>query len=178
MSSNSNSVISRRRLLALALAWPLAGAAAAVPGNPFSGLKRWGSGELRRFGLLIYEATLWAEEHPTRPPLALEITYRRSVSGRRIVEASIAEMRGLNVFDEIRLERWRGAMIRIFPDVRAGDRLIGLYLSRGAHFYRNEAWIGGVEEPEFAEAFFSIWLDVRTSAPDLRAALLRPPNRP
>jgi hypothetical protein len=35
---------------------------------------------------------------------------------------------------------------------------------------------GEIAEPEFARLFFAIWLDPRTSAPDLRAALLRRPT--
>ena len=48
----------RRRALLLALAgWPFA---AWANGDPTAGLKRWGNGEFRRFGFLVYEATLWA----------------------------------------------------------------------------------------------------------------------
>ncbi|MBL8260195.1 MAG: chalcone isomerase family protein [Candidatus Competibacteraceae bacterium] len=175
MSSSSSLAISRRGLLRSLLAWPLAGLAAA-PKEPIAGLERWGSGELRRFGLLIYEVTLWAREEPTRPPLALDLKYRRAVSGRKIAEFSIAELRELGGF-EAELERWREAMVRIFPDARAGDRLVCLYLPEGAHFYRNGRWLGGILEPEFAKAFFGIWLDARTSDPSLRAALLRSPKR-
>lgn len=151
--------------------------ASAAPENPLAGLRRWGSGELRRFGFLIHEATLWAGDDPARPPLALDLVYHRSVSGQTIVEASIDEMRGLVVGQEARLKHWREAMKPIFPDVRAGDRLIGLYRSDGARFYRNGHRIGGIDDPAFAAAFFGIWLDVRTSAPELRAALLRLPKR-
>jgi hypothetical protein len=45
----------------------------------------------------------------------------------------------------------------------------------GARFWRNGAPLGEVADPAFSRAFFSIWLDPRTSAPELRAALLGQP---
>jgi hypothetical protein len=44
---------------------------------------RWGSGEFRRFGFLVYEATLWAGDDPLRPPLALKLTYKRNIERPR-----------------------------------------------------------------------------------------------
>ena len=57
----------------------------------------------------------------------------------------------------------------------AGDHLIGLYRPEGAYFYQGERLLGAIASPAFAAAFFAIWLDGRTSAPDLRAALLAGP---
>ncbi|MFO1371823.1 MAG: chalcone isomerase family protein [Candidatus Competibacteraceae bacterium] len=177
MSYNLNSPISRRRLLGLLAAWPLASLANTLPESPITGLRRWGSGELRRFGFLIYEATLWAGDDPTRPPLALQLTYQRHIQGQALVEASVAEMRKLGVTEKAQLERWSMALARIFPNVRPGDHLFGLYLPEGAHFHQGGRWLGSIQEPAFARAFFGIWLDERTSAPELRAALLQNPAR-
>ena len=66
-------------------------------------------------------------------------------------------------------------MARIFPDVRPGDHVLGLQLPEGAHFFLNDRPLGAIDDPAFARAFFAIWLDARTSAPELRAALLKRP---
>jgi hypothetical protein len=160
----------RRRLLLGLLASPFAARAAS---DPPAGLTRWGSGSFRRFGFLVYEATLWAGDDPLRPPLALRLTYKRSIAGRAIAEASVKEMRQLGLADEQQLRLWGEQMERIFPDVRPADEIVGLHLPQGARFFHNGRLIGAVGEPAFAEAFFAIWLDPRTSAPELRAALLR-----
>lgn len=141
-------------------------------GELLAGLKRWGSGEFRRFGFLVYEATLWAGDDPQRPPLALRLDYKRSIEGKAIAEASVKEMRPF-VADEALLAQWGEQMQRIFPDVKPGDHILGVYRSNGARFYQGDRLIGAIGAPGFAEAFFSIWLDARTSAPELRAALLR-----
>jgi hypothetical protein len=67
-------------------------------------------------------------------------------------------------------------MRALFPDVAAGDTLAGEHLpGRGARFFRNGQALGEIADAEFSRAFFSIWLDARTSAPELRAALLGRP---
>jgi len=176
MSSISNSHIARRRFLLALAAWPLAGLASSGPETLTAGFKRWGSGEFRRFGFLIYEATLWAAgEDPVRPPLALKLTYKRQIAGRDITEASVKEIRNLGVANEALLKVWGEQMGRIFPDVRPGDHLIGVHLQEGARFFHNDRDVGKIADPVFARAFFGIWLDTRTSAPELRAALLKRP---
>jgi hypothetical protein len=167
--------VDRRRALLLALAaGPLLSlpAAANTSAEAFAGLRRWGRGEFRRFGFLVYEATLWAGDDPQRPPLALRLDYRRHVEGKAIAEASVREIRRF-VRDEDALQRWGGQMQRIFPDVKPGDHIVGVYRSDGARFFQDERLIGAIDAPGFADAFFAIWLDPRTSAPELRSALLR-----
>ena len=158
-------------------AWPLASLAATGPETPTAGFRRWGSGEFRRFGFLVYEATLWAGgDDPLRPPLALKLTYKRNISGRDIADASVKEIRNLGVADEARLKGWGEQMAGIFPDVRPGDHILGVHLPDAARFFFNDRSIGTIDDPAFARAFFAIWLDARTSAPDLRAALLKRPD--
>ena len=67
-------------------------------------------------------------------------------------------------------------MAGIFPDVRPGDHILGVQLPDAARFFFNDRTIGTIDDPAFARAFFAIWLDARTSAPDLRAALLKRPD--
>ncbi|MCG2576984.1 chalcone isomerase family protein [Dechloromonas sp. XY25] len=174
-SGNSHPASDTRRSLLLAL---LSAPALVLPESAhanselLAGLKRWGSGEFRRFGFLVYEATLWAGDDPQRPPLALRLDYKRNIEGKAIAEASVKEMRPF-VADEVMLNQWGEQLQRIFPDVKPGDHILGVYRSSGARFYQGDRLIGAIGAPGFAEAFFAIWLDARTSAPDLRAALLR-----
>jgi hypothetical protein len=168
-----NSPVRRCLLLALAGA-PLAALPAFASSDPTAALKRWGSGEFRRFGFLVYEATLWAGDDPQRPPLALRLDYKRNITGSAIAEASVKEMRAFTS-DEAALKRWGEEMARVFPDVKPGDHILGVYRPEGATFQHNGRVTGDIADPEFARRFFAIWLDPRTSAPELRAALLKRP---
>jgi hypothetical protein len=166
----------RRRLLLAMAALPLIPCGTAFAASPPpAGLARWGSGSFRRWGFLVYDATLWAAGDPQRPPLALELTYRRHIEGAAIAEASVKEMRQLGLASEATLHAWGEQMRRLFPDVSPGDRITGHYLAEAARFDFNDRRLGSIADPAFARAFFAIWLDPRTSAPDLRAALLTRP---
>lgn len=158
-----------RRLLLVLL---LCASSLPLAADPLHGLSRWGSGEYRWFGFAVYRASLWAADDPLQAPLALQLEYRRKLSGASIAEASVREMRRLGS-DEASLQRWHGQMAALFPDVRAGDALLGRYQPSGAEFWFNGRPLGAIDDPQFARQFFAIWLDPRTSAPQLRADLLK-----
>ena len=141
-----------------------------------------GEGRLRWFGLQIYDARLFVTpdgvdiERWTRTPFALELRYARKLMGEDIAQASLKEMARMGFGTEAQRAGWLETMRRLFPDVIAGDRLTGVHLPEGrAVFYRNDTRIGRVEDRQFVEAFFAIWLDPRTVAPDLRRSLLADP---
>jgi len=176
MSCSSNLRTAKRHFLGLLLAWPLAGLAGKTDDIPLAGFRRWGSGQFRRFGFLVDDASLWVTgTDPLRPPLALNLTYHRNIEGKDIAAASVKEIRNLGLTDESTLNQWGARMSALFPDVHPGDQILGHYQPESASFYFNGRKIGSIDDPAFARAFFAIWLDARTSAPDLRAALLKPP---
>ncbi|MEK9952967.1 MAG: chalcone isomerase family protein [Curvibacter sp.] len=145
---------------------------------PLAQLRAAGSGTYTYWGFEVYQASLWVEPgfEPAafaRQRHALELQYLRNFKGRDIAERSIEEMRRIGPFSETQARDWLQAMVAAFPDVRAGDRLLGVHLpGRGAQFYYNGRPTGEVRDPEFARLFFGIWLSEQTTAPRLRAALL------
>lgn len=144
---------------------------------PEANWRRWGSGVLRRFGFRVYEATLWAAAgEPLRPPYALELRYALDIASDRLASTSVDEMRRLGRGDAARLASWGEQLRQLFPSVKAGERIVGVHLPEGARFYHQDKLISSVADPEFANAFFAIWLDPKTSAPEVRAALLRGPE--
>lgn len=143
--------------------------------------RRLGYGEMRVFGFSIYSAQFWssrliAGETPAADvPFALELTYSRAISRDDLVEASIKEIRRLssNTQNSELMARWESEMFQAFVDVRAGDRITGVYMpGEGARFYVGENLRHVVRDVAFAKAFFAIWLDPRTRNPELRAQLL------
>lgn len=167
-------------LLAVTVGLPLAAneGARALPEALRSQTSEWrplGAGEMTWFGLRLYDAQLWAAGPSFRgaSPYALALTYARDFSAERLVDTSVEEMRRLGMRDEATLERWRAELARVFPDVRKGDVIVGVHWpDRGAAFYHRGQLTGEVRDPAFARAFFGIWLDPRTRAPELRSRLL------
>ncbi len=134
-----------------------------------------GGGTLTYFFIDAYDATLFAPEGTYKPnhPFALELHYLVSIEGDDIAERSIEEMRGLGYDNEPQLASWLEGMNAIFPNVEDGDRLTGVYApGQPTQFYKGATLIGTVEDPEFGNAFFGIWLNENTSEPTLRKQLL------
>ncbi len=138
-------------------------------------LQLHGSAVMRRFGFKIYTARLWTGHDGYRAdaPYALDLEYAMAIDGADLVTTSVKEMRGLGYVDESLLTRWAQAMTAAFPDVRKGDRLIGLARPGvEARFYSAQTFLASIGDPAFVDAFFGIWLNAATSAPEARTKLL------
>ncbi|MGE5338726.1 MAG: chalcone isomerase family protein [Gemmatimonadota bacterium] len=138
-----------------------------------------GPGRLTWFGFHVYDANIYVSHGfdaraPFGQPFALELKYARALDGRAIADASRDEIARLGFGTEEQRERWHAWMTALFPDVERGQKLAGVYLPGvGARFYFDGRLRGAIEDPEFARAFFSIWLDERTRAPRLRDSLMQ-----
>jgi Chalcone isomerase-like len=147
--------------------------ASTLPNTEFAG-----KGKLTFFGLEVYESSLWVapnfkglafENHP----FALELHYLRNFTAVDIAKRSLDEMQGIESVTEQKAAQWIKAMGEIFPNVKKGDRLIGVHQpGGGATFWHNGKRSGEIRDAEFSRRFFAIWLSPKTSEPKLRKALL------
>lgn len=137
-----------------------------------------GKGRLTIWGFQVYDARLWANPgfqagSFTAQPLALELAYLRDFESRAVAERSISEMRRSTPVSDALAEKWMAAMARVVPDVKKGDRVLGVHRPGvGAAFWMNGQPTGEIRDAEFAKLFFGIWLAPTTSEPGLRNALL------
>lgn len=138
-----------------------------------------GEARLTWFGFHVYDARLFVPSgfdavDAVAQPFALELTYARSLEGKAIAQTSRDEIARLGFGTELQRERWFEAMLRVIPDVEHGRRITGVNLpARGVRFYVDGRDAGSIDDPEFARAFFAIWLDPRTRSPQVRDGLLR-----
>ena len=143
-----------------------------------SGLAVRGQQRFRVWGFEVYDASLWTT--PSFQPsqsetqlLALELHYLRDFAAKDIAERSIKEMRRSVPMSAEQESRWMSEMLRVLPNVRRDDRLLGLQRpGEAAVFWHNGRLRGEVRDAEFARRFFGIWLSPQTSEPALRRALL------
>jgi hypothetical protein len=138
-------------------------------------LKPQGGGELRFFGLSIYDGYFWSARRGWKEdgPCALDLHYHRAFDGAKIAERSVREITKLGYGTPEQRVRWGEAMRRLFPDVEKGDRLTGISLPGGVvRYFHNAMPIGEIADPGFARAFFGIWLDPKTSEASFRQLLL------
>ena len=137
-----------------------------------------GTGKLTFFGLDVYQSSLWVAPSfkPSRfesHAFALELQYLRNFTADAIAQRSIEEMQRLEPLSDDQSARWLNALRQALPNVKKGDRLIGLHRpGDGVVFWSNGKRSGEVRDAEFARQFFAIWLSPKTSEPKLRRALL------
>jgi hypothetical protein len=145
------------------------------------GAQALGAATLRFWGLEIYRARLWAQsgfqaDRYAQTPLALELHYLRGLSGKRIAERSLQEMRRQAKPTAAQEQAWLDSLLLAIPDVQAGDRITGLHTPGvGTRFWWNGQERPAVRDAEFSRLFFAIWLSEASSEPQLRASLLGQP---
>ena len=144
-----------------------------LPGAVYSGAAR-----MRFLAFDIYDSKLWVAPgfkagDYAQHAFALELSYLRSLSGNAIAERSLKEMRRVGNITQEQEQRWLKAMKDAFPDVKDGDRIVGLHSpGTGARFWYNGQARASIADPEFSRYFFGIWLSDNTSEPKLRTSLL------
>lgn len=133
-----------------------------------------GAGQLSWWGMLVYEARLFTPDGAYRPgePHAIEITYSFRFSKEQLADRSLEEIERL--FGKLANSKAVIAQLRsVLRDVSEGDRIVSVhYPGQGADFYSENRLLGRIEDADLAKAFFAIWLNPKTSEPELRTRLL------
>lgn len=157
------------------------GSASAIPVEVLQALPQaeaLGQTRLRVWGFQIYDARLWVApgfraQRFDQHAAALELTYLRAFAAADIAARSITEMRRSADISTAQAAQWQQDMQRVFPDIKQGDRLLGVHKpGAGASFWFNGKPAGEIADPAFARLFFGIWLSPQTSEPAMRTALL------
>lgn len=123
----------------------------------------------------VYDITLFApdKKYDADQPFALSISYSMSLKGKEIAKRSIEEMQKQGYQDKTKLAEWQKFMSDIFPDVKKGINLTGIYTAKKQTiFFKDGIEIGRTSDKEFGQKFFDIWLSDKTSEPELRKKLL------
>ena len=141
-------------------------------------IQKMGEGRLTWWGFHVYDSQLWSAKagqdfNYRDTPHWLFLKYGRDFDGADIAERSREEIEDQGQVDAKLLPAWEQQMRDLFPDVKEGETLSALYLpGQGAEFFYNGKALGSLSDPALATAFMGIWLDKKTSAPDLRLELL------
>lgn len=150
-----------------------------LPDDVLRTLSRQGQGTFRYLGMRIYDATLYVDTQNfsavglADSRYALSLEYARALDGEKIAERSAQEITRQTGASDTERMLWLSQMKALFPNVKKGDQLLGVHIpGKGTAFYLNSRYLGSIEGRRFAQYFFGIWLDERTSAPDLRSSLL------
>ena len=90
-----------------------------------------GEGRLSVFLADVYDAELFANNQNSiaqnKPPYALTLSYLRPLKSETIAKRSAKEMRNIGLDDELKIAAWHEKMRKIFPDVKDGSSITGIY---------------------------------------------------
>ncbi|MFK7992839.1 MAG: chalcone isomerase family protein [Granulosicoccus sp.] len=124
----------------------------------------------------VFDASLYANSgrYNTTQPFALSLRYLRPLEGKKIVAKSMEEIRKQRPeASPEQLARWERELLGIIPDVSKGTAITGVRTNDGhTLFYFGDDAIGSINDTEFTNAFFDIWLGGKTSDPRFRYRLL------
>jgi hypothetical protein len=155
--------------------------AATLPGpvsqEPFA-FQRVGSGDLRWFGMHIYEASLWSPDGrfdglASRQPMALSLWYGRDFSREELLRITGTAWKLLGETSAAQQQKWIGDLRGFWLDVAKGHNLTAVVVPGGeTRFYDQRRLLGRVDDPQFGPAFLAIWLHPRSVVGNLRGELL------
>lgn len=137
--------------------------------------KPYGDGFYKWAFIKAYETSLWTDEHPwsMQGRFALSIRYNMHFTPQDLAQRSVDEIKHLGPLTADQEKDYLAQLMQIFPDVKSGDVITALHQpSKGISFFHNTKPVGTITDATFAGKFMGIWLDEKTSAPDLRKALL------
>ena len=124
----------------------------------------------------VFDASLYSETglFDKNEAFALELTYLRNIKSKKIVSKSMQEIRRMATTEisAISLRGWKQQLSAIIPDVRVGMSITGVRSPEGhTLFYVGDEMKGRINDTEFTDAFFDIWLGENTAEPKLRRKL-------
>ena len=138
-------------------------------------LQEIGTGVLKVFFMDIYSLTLHSRErnYKVSDHFALEFNYKKSVSKKTIVDASIDELSKAPSVNSLEIEAWRQILEKGISDIQAGEKASVVFSKSGnVEFWLENREPISFQDLIFAKNFAAIWPGPKTSHPKLRLALL------
>ncbi|MEM7400902.1 MAG: chalcone isomerase family protein [Pseudomonadota bacterium] len=125
-----------------------------------------GQTTLRRFGFHVYDSSFWmvdkqnSIEQLDSATCALSITYARKIRTEQLLSSTKKEWLRLGFADQYPLDAWLLMLSNIWTDVDKGDQLVVVSDANGtSSFYNKDKRLGVIDDPQFGNAFLSIWLN-------------------
>ena len=134
-----------------------------------------GTGVLKVFFMDIYNLTLHSKErnYSASDQFALEFEYKKSVSKKTIIDASIDELSKAPNVGPAETKAWKQILERGINDMQAGEKASVVFSKSGnVEFWSENREPISFQDLKFAKNFAAIWLGPKTSHPKLRSALL------
>ena len=134
-----------------------------------------GTGVLKVFYMDIYNLTLHSKgrNYAASDHFALEFNYKKSVSKKTIINASMDELSRSPDVSSVEIKTWKQILESSISDMQAGEKVSVVFSKSGdVEFWLENREPISFQNLKFAKNFAAIWLGPQTSHPKLRLALL------
>lgn len=131
-----------------------------------------GQGDMRWFGLHLYEIELYTEtgQYEVDQPLELIIRYQLKIDRDKLISISENEVVKMG---KVWRPQWTEQLENIWPTVNKNDVLTLSVSPEGlSSFYYNGELRGSIADPNFGKNFTAIWLSPETRESKLRKKLI------
>ena len=141
-------------------------------------VKNFGQGQFTYLGFKVYDASFYAEDPAGQTGFALSLNYLRKISSNDLVSSTVKQLERVGASEE-QIGQWKKPLEKNYPDVESGHQIMAVFIpKKGTSFLHNGKPVGNIAGDDFAKSFFGIWLDPKTSYPELRRQLLVNPCSP
>lgn len=133
-----------------------------------------------RFSVLfwdIYDSKLFTSSgsyltnFPANQTILFEIQYLRDINRDDLIDKTIDQWQYIGI-KEKEYTSYIPLLQKIWPNIKANDKLALLIENESSQFFYNNQFIGRINQKQFHQNFINIWLSPETSQPKLRKALL------
>ena len=134
-----------------------------------------GTGVLQVFFMDIYSLTLHSKDrdYSVGDHFVLEFDYKKSLSKKTIVDASMDELSKAPNVSSTEIKTWKQILEKGISDMQAGEKASVVFSNSGdVEFWLENREPISFQDLKFAKNFAAIWLGRQTSHPKLRLALL------
>ena len=142
--------------------------------DPLTDFKKVGEAKLEILFWDIYQSELYTLSGSYKKdvfPQALKIHYLRNIKAKDLLERTEEEWQKLGVNKDTSAP-WIIELAAMWPNIKKGDELLVVVNKPGSSdFYFNQQAIGAIQSEEFGINFLRIWLDEKSSYPDLQKKL-------
>lgn len=129
-------------------------------------LQKVGETRLRVYFFRVYDAALYTDSgaYPGADTVALQLNYLRDIRAEQLVDTTRDEWKSLGYTVDEQAEDWLQELQIMWPDVSSGDCLIATSENhQHVRFYNQQGALGSIDNEQFAEQFFAIWLSEKSS---------------
>lgn len=132
-----------------------------------------GSADFKRLMVKAVTIKLWEQADTSiNPTQVLQTKFAYGVEDKYLVEAIIRGMlqRGI---PRPRVGKWFWQIREFTPTVQKDDVITMVKTAQSVSFYHNGSYIGAINNPQFGDDFFGVWLAPDSKYPQIRSQLLQ-----